>query len=725
MTNKPTQKMNMHLNKHIIKYVKNQFSKISKRDIIKLIKKIEISELNIDQYVYVDDLGFSEYKINRNKLRFEQVDDKNVLNNKFRKELFEDMIDILHQTQSVKIVDIDDENEDESWVNKNTDGKYEVNNYTTYDKINKFTQDNGDDTDFLYRFSKKNGVDIYSEEDELQVIELDILSNAQSTSIPIEFFYDCYKCRQRNDITTYTRKPYEVASSYGNKINCTNSIEGVDGKPKMCGALLEPISIKQKTKEILIYDGVANTMIDDEMVRKKFKVMSFKNVPVGPLTAAVVKIPNSFGEHMIFLLDYKIEKQNEVQLKIDEKKHNIFNLINNIDNYIKNVEGYHHYGYLPMKIAALLQYTASIFPSIGRNYHIALTGGASTGKTAFSQYWGSVLYGNKLLDIANVSDISIPSLRGSVETIHIFNNKVQQRTDGHLNTKELIVINELSSDILMKKSLKGHLFNSEYTFSKVGGDTIPRTRNAQFIITENINPEHVGRYKNTVRKFYESEECRLVNEEIIKPSWNDNWDLELPITHSEYADKPHLRLAIYLVRKRLENENKNWIDGDEIASDDRFLFYFFVSNTTSNERMTKTILSNESNIKKSPKTSELIRRLHTSTFRDFIEQNKKYLDCEVTNDKEYLKELYNIIIKYDPKASIRFWKMFAGILKMLRVIDGRDYYKSEDLNIIKYIIENVKSKIEISETDQFEISGYQEIDIPEKAQDYFGTSGFL
>src|SRR6056297_1168084 len=653
MNKKQTLKLNMHINEYVIKHTKKQFDKINKTNIILILKKLKFAEQKGCEVVDISDIELSDYIINRNKKRISNVNGKLIINEHFRKELFSDVLDILQKTESINIKDIEDEN-DEDWVNKNTDGKYEVNEYTTYNKIDKFTQDNGDDTDFLYRFNKKSNIEIYEETDELQVIELDIVSNGELTTIPIQYFYECYKCRERGEIKPYYKKPYEVASSLGGKINCQHKYLVDNEKYKTCNALLEPIKTRQKTKDVMIYDAVATTKIDDEFVKKKFKVISYKYIPVGPLISAIVKIPNSFGEHMIFLLDYKIEKYDNFKIDIDKTKHNIFNIIDNIEKHIFKIEGYKHYGYLPMKIASIIQYCASIFQNIGKNYHIALTGGASTGKTAFSQYWGATLYGNKLLDIANVSDISIPSLRGSVETINLFNNKVQQRTDGHLNTKDLIIINELSSDSLMKQAMKGHLFNSEYTFSKVGGDTIPRTRNAQFIITENINPDHVGRYKNTVKKFYQSEECRIHDKEIIKPVWNENWDLELPINHEEYANNPYLRLAIYNVRKKLENENKNWIDGDEIASDDRFIFYFFVSNIKSNPNMEKCLLDNEENVKNNPKTSMLIRRLYTKTFEDFISNKKEFLNCEVKNEREYFKKLFDIIKEYDPRSSIRY-----------------------------------------------------------------------
>ena len=49
--------------------------------------------------------------------------------------------------------------------------------------------------------------------------------------------------------------------------------------------------------------------------------------------------------------------------------------------------------------------------------------------------------------------------------------------------------------------------------------------------------------------------------------------------------------------------------------------------------------------------------------------------------------------------------MSYALIKLLRIIDGRNYCTETDLKIYQYIIENVDNKIEVADTNIFKING--------------------
>ncbi|MFW6377296.1 MAG: hypothetical protein ACOCZ5_01495 [bacterium] len=709
-------------NEKLKEKVKQEFTRISSKTAEKIIQLVMQSINNNYAACMLNRIGMTENMIRKNGKFIDNLNGVYQLKDETFKKISSLITNHINERQNNnKFLEIGEESAN-VFTGKKIDGKKEIKDVITYvDLMDDVQKESGQDADYLYNFNKKIKPKSFDNlDEELQIVRFDITSNAYGDTIPIKYGYKCDKCsyREEKEVVHY-RYPIDMVSIPEQKIKC-NKIADVGGdensdkKVKVCGNMLKPSNEHSTMKKIFIYDAVIEEKHDDELYKENYKIISFKTIPKGPVTAAVLKINSLKSEKMIFLVDYKIEETKEMDYIKDENKHNIFNIIDNIDEHIFNVEGYKHFGYLPMKIAAVLQYTASIFDNIDKNYHISLTGGASTGKTIFSRYWGAVLYGHEMLELANVTDISIASLRGTSTYVTIMGKTIAQKINGYLNSTKSIIINELSTNPEMKKSLKGYLFNPEYTFAKANGDGIQNTRNAQLIITENINPEHKGKYNNSVKKFYKSDECVLHEEEIIKETWNDNWDLDLELSDDYYDDKPHLRLALYIVRNKFLKAGKNWIDGDELASDDRFPFYFFIDSTIVSDKMRETFNSNIKHANKDKKVSRLIKSLYTTTIKDKILANKKYFDVEVKNQNEYVTKLTNIITEYNPLSNQRYIEIFADIMKMLRVIDGRDYFIETDLEIIQYLIESTKSKLEIYNTNIFKINGPKHIDIPKQ-----------
>jgi len=704
-------------NEKLKQKIKKQFTEISSKRIEKIIIVILDCVKNNYSGCLLTSVGITENMFNKNKKIMYEQNGIYCLKDEAFKSLFK-IIEkhINDRRDNKKFLEINEESAD-VFTGKKIDGKKEIKDVITYlDLMDDVQKESGQDADYLYNFNDKTQIKSFDNlDEELQIVRFDITSNAYGDNIPIKYGYKCDKCsyKENKDVIHY-RFPIDMVSIPEQKIKCNKLVPVSEEKTKPCGNILKPSNEHSVMKKIFIYDAVIEEKHDDELYKENYKVVSFKTIPKGPVTAAVLKINSLKSEKMIFLVDYKIEQTKEMVFVEDENKHNIFNIIDNIDEHIFNVEGYKHFGYLPMKIALVLQYTASIFDDIDKNYHISLTGGASTGKTIFSRYWGAVLYGHEMLELANVTDISIASLRGTSTYVTLMGKTISQKITGYLNSTKSIVINELSTNPEMKKSLKGYLFNPEYTFAKANGDGIQNTRNAQLIITENINPDHKGKYLNSVKKFYKSDECILEDESIVKPSWKDSWDLDLEISDDYYDDNPHLRLAIYLVRNKMMKSGMNWIDGDELASDDRFPFYFFIDSFIISDKMRETFNSNIKNANKDKKVTRLVKSLYTTTIKDKILANKKYLNIEVKNHSEYINKLTDIITKYSPLANQRYIEIFGDIMKMLRTIDGRDYFIEEDLKIIQYLIETTKSKLEIYNTDSFEINGPKQIEIPKQ-----------
>jgi len=704
-------------NEKLKKQIKKSFNEMSSKQIELIIQSVIDTTRNNYEACILNSLKLTENRFKKNKkdIYFDNgvyYLKTETLNN--LKEIIKKHID--ERQDDKKFEEITDDNAD-VFTGKKLDGKKEIKDVITYiDLMTDVQKESGQDADYLYNFTDNIETKSFDNlDEELQIIKFDITSNAYGDTIPIKYGYKCDKCSymESKEIIHY-RYPIDMVSIPEQKIKCNKLVPVSEDKTKPCGNLLKPSNEHSTMKKIFIYDAVIEEKQDDNVYRETYKIISFKTIPKGPVTAAVLKINSLKSEKMVFLVDYKIEETKQMDYVVDENKHNIFNIINNIDNHIFNVEGYKHFGYLPMKIAAVLQYTASIFENIDKNYHISLTGGASTGKTIFSRYWGAVLYGPEMLELANVTDISIASLRGTSTYVTIMGKTIAQKINGYLNSTKSIIINELSTNPDMKKSLKGYLFNPEYTFAKANGDGIQNTRNAQLIITENVNPEHKGKYINSVKKFYKSDECYLEDESIIKETWNNSWDLDLELSNEFYDDKPHLRLALYIVRNEMMKAGKNWIDGDELASDDRFPFYFFIDVSKISSDMREVFNSNIKLANKDKKVSRLVKSLYTTTIKEKILCNKKYFDVDVENQNEYITKLTNIIGKYNPSANQRYIEIFANIMKMLRVIDGRDYYVEEDIKIIQYLIENTKSKVEIYKTNAFEINGPKNIEIPKQ-----------
>lgn len=592
-----------------------------------------------------------------------------------------------------------DADEEDTWYGRRLDGgELEIKNTLNYNKFRRHIADYPDDDEFVYKW---NGVkpDFLKNTDVLQVINVNITSKGEITQIPIEFHYLCPECGAESQ-----RKEYEVASS-NNKICCPNEIiiEQGDGKPdkiKRCNTTLYPDMKISNYKTVYTYTASYKDIdnITNAEITRNVNVVCLKELPVGKTIIAGLNVPALNGETTFFAIDYKPFETVDVEIpEPSEDKHRIFKIIDTVDNHIKNTTNHYHHGFLPMKIAMLAQLAARKNKHMENNFNIALVGGKGSGKTTFSEYWGTALYG---INFSSLMETSVPFLRGGIIEKNLFGRKVQQKTRGLLGSVDLILIDELKEDKVLKKNLKPFLLSPKYKYSKHGGDDVALTRTAQMIVTENINPEHYDKYVENVRFFYQ------YSDSIKTPDGDDefeevdlrNIDLTLPLYK---YDNPHVKSAVKKARDDYATRNINWIDGSENALADRFFFYFFIGGEKNNDEFLKTIRENSMKPNKGMSDNKHLLSIN-NIGDDIISNDVKY---EGDNEYEYLEKVDKALIEYDYELTDgRVSGMFHNLIKIVRMIDKRDYYKPIDLKIVKYMIETIRSKVTISDTKDFKLS---------------------
>ena len=91
-----------------------------------------------------------------------------------------------------------------------------------------------------------------------------------------------------------------------------------------------------------------------------------------------------------------------------------------------------------------------------------------------------------------------------------------------------------------------------------------------------------------------------------------------------------------------------------------------------------------------------------------------------TNDLEYFEKIDKLLEQYEKRTDARTKEMSYMVIKLLRIIDGRDYCTDTDLKIYQYMLENIDNKIEVADTDTFKVNGphfVNEDDIQESNMD--------
>ena len=424
------------------------------------------------------------------------------------------------------------------------------------------------------------------------------------------------------------------------------------------------------------------------------------SLPRGYLQVAIQKIPNEYAQTFLYIVDFRPIKKEPILLPEKTKEHYLFSLVKEIDEHIFNKTNYKHYGFLPMKMAALLQMAARYNSGFPNNFHIGLTGAKSSGKSQFAKYWGITLYAENCL-ATSATSISIPKLRGTMESFHLFSKEHRFQYRGLLGEKDLIVIDELKENPEVKNNLKIYLLETNYDYSKAGGSTQTHKRNAHVIITQNVDTGHLDRLAKETKKIYQSDDLRHINEEDNepKPAWDSKIDLTLGLNHYK---NPFLRYAIKKIRDEFSRNEINWIDGSELALKQRFPFYFFLG-TKKYSKELDDLIKETSTLNVIEDNTEITKIMDPSLLRKFFHSLEEFNNG--TNDLEYFDKVDNLLNSYGKLNDARTKKIMYAMIKLIRIIDKRNYCTDKDLEIFQFILEFLDNKVEIVDTNEYKIHG--------------------
>ena len=527
--------------------IKKQFNRIDKSSIVKL------SRLILTQAH--DDIEVSQFKekyksfILKNPKRVEEVEKENGKRYYMLKRdivaRLRDMITLIATRIGSSIREIDDEDEEKWSKCQLEDDVYEVTPGTTFQEIREKVNKEGKDANFKFPFKKNElTVNKFKNKMGLQLVEVYVNNDGEMFGFPLNYTYQCPEC---NNVSY--KMEYEVCST-NKKIKCPGLVEVVkdNGKVdyKKCSLMLSPDINRTETKDAFVY-GIS--FIDEHGNEVTADAISFIKLPKGQLKVVLQKISRPYSKEIVFIIDYEPIEKNIMRLP-DKKddEHYIFTLVKAIDEYIIEQTGYKYFGFLPVKMAMIIQMFGRYLPTFKNNYHISLTGELSSGKSEFARYWGIALYAESILLSVSTS-ISIAKLRGTMESFTLFDKEYRYQYKGLLGEIDMLVIDELKEEPDVKNNLKQYLLEPTFEYSKQGSKNQVYKRTSQCIVTENIDTKHLDRYVKEIKKLYQSDNLRLIREEqssMVKPAWNANVDLTLPLY--EYEDNPFLKYAILQIR---------------------------------------------------------------------------------------------------------------------------------------------------------------------------------
>jgi len=683
--------------------LKSYFKRINKTSILNLARLL-LTSTNTDILV-TSFIARPKAFIEKNKIKLKSI----IIDGKKEYQINPEIVNIIRKrlwdTLSTIgfITEVDDDDNEDKWDKSQVDGVdiYEVGENTVFQDIREKVNKEGKSCNFRFPFKdSKITVDKYKNKMTLQMVEIYVNTNGEYFGFPLKYVYQCPECMGISE-----KYEFEVASCK-RKIKCPTmlEVEKDNGEItfKRCNQPLEPDINRTDTKDTFIY-GV--TFIDENNQEVKADAISFMPLTKGPLKVVMQKISRPYGKELVFVVDYEPIKKEMLQLPEQTKdEHYIFTLVKQVDQYIKDVTGYTHYGYMHAKVMMLLQMVARYIPQFKNNFNIALIGEMSSGKSAFAKYWGVALYSESIWQSVATS-ISIPKLRGTMEKFMLFDKEYRYQAKGLLGEVDLLVIDELKEEPNVKNNLKQYLLENNYDYSKQGSNNQTFIRTAHALITENVDTIHLDKYAKEIKKLYQSDTLKLISDEdskkdMKKSAWDHDWDLTLPL-HA-YDFNPYLRYSIKSLRDEYTRNQKNWIDGSEIALKQRFYYYLFLGSEKSSEELKKVIKTNSVTSIVSDNI-ELIRMLSSKNLKEHIISLQNLFDGR--NDLEYFNKVDELLKQYGKRTDPRTSEMSYAVLKMIRIIDNRDYCTEKDLEILQYIIESIDNKIEVADTNDFKING--------------------
>lgn len=596
---------------------------------------------------------------------------------------------------SIKTASEDDEDGVWEKVKLNGEEVFEATKHSTFYDVVKKTSEEGKNVNYRYNFNKPDmDINTIKNVESLQLIELHVTSHGELIDYPLEYVYSCPEPDCGHE---FSMKAHEVESTAG-KMKCPYKIVKPDAegrmKSKRCNNVLFPSPNRTTVKSAYIYHI---HMKSSEGKDINANAISFRNLPRGRCVAAVHKIPNPKGLQSLFILDYqRVKKDPFIMPKKKDDEHYLMTLIPAIEQHIVDKTGYMHYGFFPVKIAYIIKALTSYNSNFRKLAHVMLSGDRSTGKSLFLKYWGPMFYGFDFYETSAAS-VSVPKLRGTMETIYIFNKQFTYPYTGLFGIQKEILIDEINDDPDIKKTLKQYLLEDNYDYTKQGGNDMHHVRTTQVSVTQNVDVKFKRIFEKDCVKIYNDLEAK---KDYPKKPWPYGIDTDLSL--NEYDD-PYVFEAVKRTRQNYEKNNIFWQDGSSLPEAQRFFFNFFLSRKKDSEKLSKVLKENATrNV--IGDSYELKSRLCNESLKDFF-SNQLDDYFKGNNDIEYFNKVDELLDKYDIGHDPRFRQIGYSVLKAIKMIDMRKDYNETDIEIFTYLIENMYTKIEIADTDDFKIKG--------------------
>jgi len=665
----------------IINIIRKKFKRLTKPNAIKLINYI----LCANTKIHVNDISKAKAFLQYNKSKFES--DTKILKL--------DVLKSLNLELKGKLLEIGKElSVFETEKNRDSDC-YKLDKNTIYSKIRKLICDEGGEIDLKYDFDTPDmELDFVKNTEGLQRCNIQITSSGIKFDYPVEYKYMCSRCNFRE-----SKKAYETVSS-----RCTVQCEGVynyfsptNGEPKakICGLKLYPDDEISLTKDCYYYEM---GYIDEKGVKQSVGAISFKRIEPGFYESVLFKVKNPKKMGLYHIVDTKDMITNNFVIpdKVDNENY-LFTLQRAFDYYIKKQTGMNLYGLTVIKCALILQ---KVFEVVMNKLvaNIQIVGDASTGKSAILKYFSFLINSNFNLS-TNAVSISVPSLRGTRETINLMGRDIKIITLGYLGTYNTIHIDEIAENKELQQNLKVFLMEENYSYNKAGANENTNKRTSQINISENLDFNHVGQYIGSIRKAYKDDTLKI--NDVDKPNWDENEDFYKPL-HKYIDDNPYLYKVIKDKRDELMNKKVWWIDGLDYALHQRFPFYFYLTNKKENVELNDAVKENAST---DPigENLELIKVLRSDNIKEFFESLKNYSHCK--DDILSFIEVDKILEQYGIRADARTRMFYYSLLRSIRIINQRFTIEKEDYDILKWFKEKTNCKVDVADIVKFEIEG--------------------
>lgn len=482
------------------------------------------------------------------------------------------------------------------------------------------------------RFTWNIGEDIVWKEEidnsqrSVQFIQLNVGNVGISTPHPIKFNYRCAKEECAHE---YKRYYSDVMNVEGYKSACSGHVLGKDGTMKMCGKQNSPDDSSSVYRPVWSLNCHVKVKVKtgsiEDMKSQLFHAISFAQIQPGLCRAAILVVPSKSGAYSLFILAVEEFALHEHQLpQISPHVEVVQALVEDIDSYIQQqtnliVEKF----YLPKTIYVLQRAWEILHQDA--TFNVLLMGPKDIGKSFVFMIYQQVLY--KHSTYTTLRSISIPALRGSVESFWIMNKEQRLPTIGLLGAHDNIFIDEIFAESVNGKfpessfveGLKSFALEQRYHNDKVGGDSTKKRKIAEITAAANFDPDYIHMYTKMVKAEYDKLRSGLISNDY--PDILPNEDLFLP--EEQYSYNVFLQRAINSIRIKMGE--RAWQCGIEKAILRRFYIIFYIKKAEIEQEEYNTIsLINNAQNTQMFDIVELKKNLVTHAYDNFFKSKMKY-----------------------------------------------------------------------------------------------------